>query len=122
MDIKNLTLNVENALGTRTPILLSVDDRAVYENGEKTNKTYTAVTVTSVESNFEKVAVKVASCAISLSNEAIAERTCALDFVRVSFTNDKVKLYNISGETKITASADRVCLAETISDDTEITL
>ncbi len=48
-----------------------------------------------------------------LSDDEIARRCASLDFIRVEFSGDEAKVYSISGEQKISASARHVSLVDT---------
>jgi len=121
IDVSKLKLKLSQVLSSDKFILLSQATKPVFENNKPTERNQIVATVTTVESLFEKVNVRLESSAgIEISNEVLAERVKNLDFVYVSFDQDEVKVYRdySSGQNRVTAKAKSMELA----DDTSINL
>ena len=125
MDINQILLTIIVILNTFDIILVEQVEKVLYENGVPTDKKYLAAIVTSIESKFEKITVKLEGEGVPLTNEEIAARNAAHDFVYVGFTGDECKLYRdrSSGETKVSAKAKSIFLKERKdNNDDEISL
>lgn len=70
-------------------------------------KSTTVAEVTTAESGFEKISVKLEGKGIDITNEALATRNSNFDFVFVAFVDDTAKIYTDfkTGEQKIAAKA-----------------
>ena len=84
----------------------------MFEDGKPTERKQVVVTVTTVESLFEKVDVKLDGVALSITDEELKERIEKFDFVYVSFCDDEVKFYRdySSGQNRVTAKAKSIHL------------
>lgn len=121
IDITKLEFTISQMLKADRFILLKISEKTVYENGKATERKNPTLTITSVESLFEKIEVRLEKCNIDISNDALEKRTKDLNFVYVVFSGDSVKLYKDfnSGETRATARASSVSLADDIGIDLE---
>ena len=119
IDITKLEFTISQMLKADRFILLKISEKTVYENGKATERKNPTLTITSVESLFEKIEVRLEKCNIDISNDALEKRTKDLNFVYVVFSGDSVKLYKDfnSGETRATARATSVSLVDDISID-----
>ena len=107
--VQNIKFPISIILKTNHPILIEQAEKTLYENGQPTDKKYISAVVTSIESGFEKIAVKLDGPGINISNEEIAAANLAHNFVYVGFTGDEAKLYtDRAGETRISAKASTI--------------
>jgi len=85
-----------------------------YENGKKVGEAPIAhrYNVVLPKNKMAPLSVRIdgADQLPDLSDDEIARRCASLDFVIVEFTGDEAKVYTISGEQKISASARQVSL------------
>lgn len=107
-----IKLTLEQALGSNKIILLSQTEKAIYEDGKPTERKQVVVTVTTVESLFEKVDVKLDGVALPITDDVLKERIEKFDFVYVSFEDDEIRFYRdfSSGQNKVTAKAKSIQL------------
>lgn len=119
MQIAKIILSILQLLGTATPILVSVDEKNIYKDNVRTEGTYTAVTVTSAESGFEKLTVKLATRpTFSFSNEDLTAWNVAGNYIRVAFEGDSCRLWtDRAGNTQVSASAKSVRIVDNSGDD-----
>lgn len=120
IDTSKIRLTAEQVFETNEPVLVELQQKAVYEDGKPTDKTQAVAILTSAENNFEKVSVKIDEDFDVLDNETIHSMNIEGNFVRVKIEGFEGKLYRdfTTKETKITARAKRIVIA----DDTNITL
>lgn len=115
IDVTKLKLTLGQILGSEKFILLAINDRVVFRDKKPTDEKQAVATVTTAESLFEKVDVKLDSViGLSVTNEVLAERVKNFDFVYVNFSGDEVKVYRdySSGQNRVTAKAKEMTLAE----------
>ena len=121
IDLGKIKLTISQVLDAKKFVLLAQTEKTVYEDGKPTDKKQIVATVTTPESLFEKIDVKLDGAGLPLTNDVLKERTKNLDFVYVVFSGDSVKLYKDfnSGETRATARASSVSLADDIGIELE---
>ena len=122
IDVTKLKLTLGQILGSENFILLALNERTLFEDRKPTDKKIMVATVTTAESLFERVDVKVDNIiGLSVTNEVLAERVKNLDFIFVSFSGDEVKVYRdySSGQNRVTAKAKEMTLAEELNIDLE---
>ena len=104
-------------------ILVEMGERSEYDSdGNPTDKRVPVVTVTSAESGYSKVMVKLAAKpAFFYENDAITAKNVVGDHIYVTFKGDKCKPWrDKAGTLRISARADSVELAS--SDDDTISI
>lgn len=121
INVKNIKLTVAQLLGNNYQILVSQSEKPVFKDGKPTDEKYWVAEVTTAESGFEKISVKLEGKGIDISNEALATRNSAFDFVFVKFVDDTAKIYTDfkTAEQKISAKAKAITLF-TNDDDIEL--
>ena len=122
ISVKNLNFTVAQLLGNNYQILVSQSEKPVFKDGKPTDEKYWVAEVTTAESGFEKISVKLEGKGIDITNEALATRNSAFDFVFVKFINDSAKIYTDfkTGEQKISAKAKAIELYNNTDDDIEL--
>ncbi len=113
MNLSNLKLNLANVLSSDKFILVEQTEKTRFDkDGKPTSDTYVVADVTSIESGFEKISVRLEGSGLNLTNNEILESNTNLAFVYVDFVDDEVKLYTDfkTGEHKITAKAKSIRL------------
>lgn len=121
INVKNIKLTVAQLLGKNYQILVSQSEKPVFKDGKPTDEKYWVAEVTTAESGFEKISVKLDGKGIDITNEALATRNSNFDFVFVTFVDDTAKIYTDfkTGEQKISAKAKAITLF-TNDDDIEL--
>lgn len=125
MAIRNLKVTLTVLLNSHKFMLVEQHEKVRYENGKATDKTYICATITTPESGFERVDVKLDGEGLKISNDELLARNNALTPVWVQFDGDECKLYQMNGETRVSAKAKSIRLADEagdISEDSEISL
>lgn len=107
IDITKLKLKLNQTLGAEKFILLAQTEKTVYDDGKPTEKKQVVATVTTPESLFEKIDVKLDGAGASITNDELKDRVENLDFVYVTFEDDEVKIYKdfSTNSNKISAKA-----------------
>lgn len=119
MQIAKIILLIAQLLGTSSPILVALDEKAVYRDGKPTEEKYTAVTVTSAESGFEKLTVKLATRPpFTFTNDEITAKNIAGDYIRVTFDGDSCRMWtDKAGNVQISATAKSVRIVNNGDDE-----
>lgn len=115
MEIKNLKFRLNQLMGDTKFILLEVKEKTVWADGKPTDAKISVATVTTAQSMFEKIDVKLASPpTFAITSETLRERVETLNFVYVTFVNDEATLYRdyATNKNKISARADSILLAD----------
>lgn len=122
INVKNIKLTVAQLLGNNYQILVSQSEKPVFKDGKPTDEKYWVAEVTTAESGFEKISVKLEGKGIDITNEALATRNSAFDFVFVKFVDDTAKIYTDfkTNEQKISAKANGIELYNNTDDDIEL--
>lgn len=122
ISVKNLNFTVAQLLGKNYQILVSQSEKPVFKDGKPTDEKYWVAEVTTAESGFEKISVKLEGKGIDITNEALATRNSTFDFVFVKFVDDTAKIYTDfkTGEQKISAKANGIELYNNTDDDIEL--
>ncbi|MBP3448218.1 MAG: hypothetical protein J6K51_04265 [Clostridia bacterium] len=112
IDLGKIKLTISQVLDAEKFILLAQTEKTVYDDGKPTDKKQIVATVTTAESLFEKVDVKLDGVALPITDEVLKERIEKFDFVYVSFEADEVRFYRdfTSGQNKVTAKAKSIQL------------
>lgn len=120
--VKNITFSIAQLLEAEKFILVSQSEKAVFKDGKPTDEKYTVAEVTTAESGFEKISVKLEGKGIDITNEALATRNSNFDFVFVAFVDDTAKIYTDfkTGEQKVSAKAKAIVLCNSNDDDIEL--
>lgn len=120
--VNNLTFTVSQLLRNNHLILVSQSEKPVFKDGKPTDEKYWVAEVTTAESGFEKISVKLEGKGIDITNEALATRNSAFDFVFVKFVDDTAKIYTDfkTNEQKISAKANGIELYNNTDDDIEL--
>ena len=107
IDLGKIKLTISQVLDAKKFILLAQTEKTIFEEGKPTDKKHIVATVTTAESLFEKVDVKLDGAGLPITNDVLKERTKNLDFVYVLFENDEVKIYKdfSTNTNKISAKA-----------------
>ena len=107
IDITKLKLKLNQTLGAEKFILLAQTEKTVYDDGKPTEKKQVVATITTPESLFEKIDVKLDGAGASITNDELKDRVENLDFVYVTFEDDEVKIYKdfSTNSNKISAKA-----------------
>lgn len=103
-------------------ILVEQLNKRKYIDGKATDETYAVAVVTSPQSGFEKISVKLNCDPLPISNDELKMRNSALNFVWVNFTGDQAKFYTDfkSGAQKVSARAESISFCDDL--DMEINL
>ena len=122
ISVKNLNFTVAQLLGNNYQILVSQSEKPVFKDGKPTDEKYWVAEVTTAESGFEKISVKLEGKGIDITNEALATRNSKFDFVFVQFIDDSAKIYTDfkTGEQKVSAKANGIELYNNTDDDIEL--
>lgn len=122
ISVKNLNFTVAQLLGNNYQILVWQSEKPVFKDGKPTDEKYWVAEVTTAESGFEKISVKLEGKGIDITNETLITRNSAFDFVFVKFINDSAKIYTDfkTGEQKICAKANGIELYNNTDDDIEL--
>lgn len=107
IDLGKIKLTISQVLDAEKFILLAQTEKTIFSEGKPTDKKQIAATVTTAESLFEKLDVKLDGAGLPITNDVLKERTKNLDFVYVSFDDDEVKIYKdfSTNTNKISAKA-----------------
>lgn len=122
INVKNLKLTIEQLLGKGCFILVSQSEKPVFKDGKPTEEKYWTAEVTTADSGFEKITVKLEGKGLDISNEDLAIRNSKFDFVFVQFVEDSAKIYTDfkTGEQKVSAKAKAIVLYNSNDDDIEL--
>ncbi len=107
IDITKLKLKLNQILEAEKFILLALTEKTIFEDGKPTDKKQMVATVTTAESLFEKVDVKLDGVEVSITNDELKDRVKNLEFVFVTFEDDDIKIYKdfSTNSNKISAKA-----------------
>ena len=107
IDITKLKLKLNQILETEKFILLALTEKTIFEDGKPTDKKQMVATVTTAESLFEKVDVKLDGVDVSITNDELKDKVKNLEFVFVTFEDDDIKIYKdfSTNSNKISAKA-----------------
>lgn len=120
--VNNLNFTVSQLLRNNHLILVSQSEKPVFKDGKPTEEKYWTAEVTTADSGFEKISVKLEGKGLDISNEDLAIRNSKFDFVFVQFIDDSAKIYTDfkTGEQKISAKAKAIELYNNTDDDIEL--
>lgn len=112
IDLGKIKLAISQVLGAEKFILLSQTEKTIFEDGKPTDKKQIVATVTTAESLFEKVDVKLDGAGLPITNEVLKERTQNLDFIYTVFECDELRIYKdfATNTNKISAKAKSIQL------------
>lgn len=112
MSINSIAFTISQLLQNNQFILVEQLQKRKYVDGKPTDDTYTVAVVTTPQSGFEKIAVKLDCEPLPISNDEIKSRNSGLNFVWVTFTGDSAKFYNDfkTGTQKVSAHAKSISL------------
>lgn len=121
-NVKNINFTLAQLLGNDKFILVSQAEKILFKNNVPTDERYSVAEVTTAESGFEKIAVKLEGKGLDVSNETLTSRNCNFDFLFVRFVGDSARFYPDfkTGEQKITAKAKAIELLSATEDDIEL--
>lgn len=107
IDITKLKLKLNQILEAEKFILLALTEKTIFEDGKPTDKKQMVATVTTAESLFEKVDVKLDGVDVSITNDELKDKVKNLEFVFVTFEDDDIKIYKdfSTNSNKISARA-----------------
>lgn len=120
--VNNLIFTVSQLLRNNHLILVSQSEKPVFKDGKPTEEKYWTAEVTTADSGFEKITVKLEGKGLDISNEDLTVRNSKFNFVFVEFVEDSAKIYTDfkTGEQKVSARAKAIVLCN--SNDDEIVL
>lgn len=116
----NLSLTVEQATGTTTPLLVEVSEVFEWVTGpdgkrHPGNRIGTAYTVLMQQSGCAPLVVKTEELTSPVSAEAVADACLSGQFIRVRFENFKASPYQGKNGLGISATADKCALVSALS-------
>lgn len=122
ISVKNLNFKVSQLLRNNHLILVSQSEKPVFKDGKPTDEKYWTAEVTTADSGFEKITVKLEGKGLDISNEDLAIRNSKFDFVFVQFIEDSAKIYTDfkTGEQKVSAKAKAIVLCNGNDEDIEL--
>lgn len=122
ISVKNLNFTVSQLLRNNYQILVSQSEKPVFKDGKPTDEKYWVAEVTTAESGFEKILVKLEGKGIDITNEDLAVRNSKFDFVFVQFVADSAKIYTDfkTGEQRVSAKAKAIVLCNANDDEIEL--
>lgn len=120
--VNNLTFTVSQLLRNNHLILVSQSEKPVFKDGKPTEEKYWTTEVTTADSGFEKITVKLEGKGLDVTNEDLAIRNSKFDFVFVRFIDDSAKIYTDfkTGEQRVSAKAKAIVLCNSNDDDIEL--
>lgn len=109
-ELRSMNFSISQLLESDKFILIEQVEKRKYADGKPTDELYTVAVVTTPQSGFEKISVKLDCKPLPISNNEIKEKNSNLDFVWVKFSGDKAKFYTDfkSGTQKVSARAETI--------------
>lgn len=116
MQTKNISLTMEQAIGSNNAILVEVKENFDYKDGKPSDvRTGIKYVICCPSNRFEKITVKTTEKGLlPISQEELDERNIVNDFQYVSFQNFSGRLWQDfnSKQLKISATADKIIFME----------